>query len=294
METKKVAKVAHFYCNFCDYTTVKKHNWVKHCKTIKHNVSVTGDAGDAKVANVQKQYVCENCANIYSSRNGLWKHKRGCNITNDVQNNISLTTIVHDLVKSNQEIQQQMIELCKTVSVSNTVNNVTNNTINNKSFNLNMFLNHTCKDAMNMKEFIDSIQITLADVESVGELGFVDGISNIIIKNLRAIDYHLRPFHCTDTKRDTVYTKQNDQWVKEDVGLNNFRKFIQLVANKNSKGLDLFKQKHPDYNNYYSKYSDQYDKMVTEAFGGYGNNDHDSEDKIIRKLVKEIAIDKSR
>jgi hypothetical protein len=168
-----------------------------------------------------------------------------------------------------------------------------NNNSNNKSFNLNVFLNETCKDAMNMKDFVDSIQITLTDIENMGKLGFVNGISNIIVNRLKAIDVHLRPVHCTDQRRETMYVKEKNQWNKEEEDNKNIRRFIQLVAHKNTKNLNLFKNKHPDCLEYNSKYNDQYNKIVMETFGGYGNTDYDSENKIIRKLVKELAIDKS-
>ena len=155
-----------------------------------------------------------------------------------------------------------------------------------------MFLNETCKDAMNMNEFVDSIIITVGDLEGMGKLGFVNGLSNIIIKNLKAIDYRLRPIHCTDTKRDTVYTKEKDKWVKECEGHINVRRFIQLVAKKNTSNINLFRNKYPDCLDSRSRSSDVYNKIVMETYGGYGNNDHDSEDKIIRKLVKEIAVDR--
>jgi hypothetical protein len=155
-----------------------------------------------------------------------------------------------------------------------------------------MFLNETCKDAMNMNEFVDSIIITVGDLEGMGKLGFVNGLSNIIIKNLKAIDYRLRPVHCTDTKRDTVYTKENDKWVKECEDHINVRRFIQLIAKKNTGNIKLFRNKYPDCLDSRSKSSDVYNKIVMETYGGYGNNDHDSEDKIIKRLVKEIAVER--
>ena len=186
-----------------------------------------------------------------------------------------------------------MIDNCK--NGNNTTNNVqTNNTnCNNKSFNLNVFLNETCKDAMYMKDFVDSIQITLTDIENMGKLGFVNGITNIIVNRLKAIDVHMRPVHCTDQRRETMYVKEKNQWNKEEEDNKNIRTFIQLVAHKNTRNLSLFKNKHPDCLEYHSKYNDQYNTIVMETFGGYGNTDYDSENKIIRKLVKELSIDKS-
>jgi hypothetical protein len=203
----------------------------------------------------------------------------------------ALTTLVLDLVKSNQELQKQMIEVCKKDTTITTNNTATN--CNNKTFNLQFFLNETCKDAMNMVDFIDSIQVKLSDLENMGKLGFVNGLSNMIIDRLNALDVHMRPIHCTDTKRETVYTKEKNQWTKEEADLKTVRRFIQSVAKKNTQNIGLFRNKHPDCMDSSTRNSDVYNKIVMETYGGYGNNDTDSENKIIMKLVKEITIDKS-
>ena len=303
-----------YSCEICNFKTHNKKDYDKHLLTRKHekNSFVNNQLTDFPPT---ENYTCQQCNKQYNSRVGLWKHNKTCNntTTNVVSENVALTTIVQDLVKSNQELQhynddfkqiivdqnknnqelqQQVIELCKTgINTVNSHNNTTTNN-NNKSFNLNMFLNETCKDAMNMNEFVDSIIITVGDLEGMGKLGFVNGLSNIIIKNLKAIDYRLRPVHCTDTKRDTVYTKENDKWVKECEDHKNVRRFIQLIAKKNTGNINLFRNKYPDCLDSRSKSSDVYNKIVMETYGGYGNNDHDSEDKIIKKLVKEIAVER--
>jgi hypothetical protein len=276
-----------FFCEKCDYYTSKKSSFDNHLLSLKHN----------KATHNMLNYNCEKCNRSFADRSGLWKHNKKCSIitTNETTPDTNaLTTVVLDLVKSNQELQKQMIEICKNgVNTTNNVQTINNNNSNNKSFNLNVFLNETCKDAMNMKDFVDSIQITLADIENMGKLGFVNGISNIIVNRLKAIDVHLRPVHCTDQRRETMYVKEKNKWSKEEEDNKNIRTFIQLVAHKNTKNLSLFKNKHPDCLEYHSKYNDQYNKIVMETFGGYGNTDYDSENKIIRKLVKELAIDKS-
>jgi hypothetical protein len=294
METNGNAKLCpKFCCEKCHYYTSKKSSFDNHLLSLKHN----------KETENMLNYICVKCNRTFNDRSGLWKHNKKCSIvttTETTSETNSLTNAVLDLVKSNQELQQQMLEVCKTNSTNNVINTNTtnnvqtiNNNSNNKSFNLNVFLNETCKDAMNMKDFVDSIQITLTDIENMGKLGFVNGISNIIVNRLKAIDVHLRPVHCTDQRRETMYVKEKNQWNKEEEDNKNIRRFIQLVAHKNTKNLNLFKNKHPDCLEYNSKYNDQYNKIVMETFGGYGNTDYDSENKIIRKLVKELAIDKS-
>ena len=163
----------------------------------------------------------------------------------------------------------------------------------NKTFNLNVFLNETCKDAMNIMDFVDSLKLQLSDLESVGRLGFIEGISNIIIKNLNEMDVHKRPVHCSDSKREVMYIKDEDKWEKENENKNKLRKVIKKVASKNQRLLPKFKEEHPDCGKYHSKYSDQYNKLIVESMGGSGDNDVEKEDKIIKKIAKNVLIDKS-
>jgi hypothetical protein len=281
--------------------------------TSKHQKITNGNFNGNKNS---APYICK-CGNKYNYDSGLCRHKKKCNFdetlikTQQVNDAID-SNIIMQVIQQNDEFKQLLIDQNKMIMDQNNkvmdqnnkvmdiykngVNTTTNNTMtncNNKSFNLNVFLNETCKDAMNMKDFVDSIQITLADIENMGKLGFVNGISNIIVNRLKAIDVHLRPVHCTDQRRETMYVKEKNKWSKEEEDNKNIRTFIQLVAHKNTKNLSLFKNKHPDCLEYHSKYNDQYNKIVMETFGGYGNTDYDSENKIIRKLVKELAIDKS-
>lgn len=276
-----------FYCETCDYTCSRKSDYNKHIATAKHINSYN------QLPTTLKKYECP-CGKEYKHRQGLYLHKKTCNmIEPQLQPSEinALTTLVLDLVKSNQELQKQMIEVCKKDTTITTNNTATN--CNNKTFNLQFFLNETCKDAMNMVDFIDSIQVKLSDLENMGKLGFVNGLSNMIIDRLNALDVHMRPIHCTDTKRETVYTKEKNQWTKEEADLKTVRRFIQSVAKKNTQNIGLFRNKHPDCMDSSTRNSDVYNKIVMETYGGYGNNDTDSENKIIMKLVKEITIDKS-
>ena len=312
METKSSNKLTTYHCVKCEYITLRKNNWIKHIDTVKHNlfddcdvenvenVANVSDIVDiidvANVANVShvanyNVFTCDKCSNVYKSRNGLWKHKKNCN-AQDIKpvESSALTSIVIDLIKSNQELQQQMLEILSEAKNNGTTNNCNNNTIiDNKSFNLQFYLNTTCKDAINLQDFIDSIDINLTDVESIGKLGFVNGISNIIIQRLKALEIHKRPICCTDPKRDTMYIKEKNEWTKEEDNQKRIRRFIQAVANKNTRGIKLFKDKHPDCDETRSRYNNQYDQIYIEVFGG-GKPDNESEDKIIRKLINEITV----
>ena len=281
-----------FVCKMCDYYTSKKTDYDKHILTLKHiklhnlltNVAINSQ-GDAS-----KKHVCE-CGKKYSHRQSLFTHKKKCKLEQDIKpNNDSKDVLVEYLMKENTELKQMIIDVCKNVNVNNSFN--TTNNSHNKTFNLNVFLNETCKDAMNIMDFVNSIQLQLSDLESVGKLGFIEGISNIITTNLKALDITQRPVHCTDNKRETIYVKDENKWEKEDDQKNKIRKAIKKIATKNMCLLPKFKEAHPDCNRSSSKYSDQYNKIVIEACGGRGDNDLEKEDKIIRNIAKLVTIDK--
>ena len=206
--------------------------------------------------------------------------------------------MVLSVLEHNKELTNLVVEQNKTImelAKTGHGNNISNNNINsnNKTFNLQLFLNETCKDAMNITDFVDSLKLQLSDLENIGKLGFVEGISSIIVKNLQALDVHKRPVHCADKKREVLYIKDEDKWEKEDEEKNKIRKVIKKVVNKNQRLLSKYKEEHPGCNYSESKYSDQYSKIVIEAMGGVGGDDSQKEDKIIQKIAKEVVIDKN-
>jgi hypothetical protein len=284
--------INNFCCEFCDFKCCKLGDWKRHILTPKHIKVTPGDyLGDKK--NIKSQYTCGICQKSYESRNGLWKHKQKCkeeDSDDDLDNEYikpdepTDKELIMMLMKKNDELQSMMMEVIK---------NGTNNTINshNKSFNLNFFLNETCKDAMNIMDFVDSIKLQLSDLEKVGELGYVAGISNIIVKNLKELDVTKRPVHCTDKKRETLYIKDEDKWEKDDEK-KKLRKVIKRVASKNQRLLLKFKEVHPDCGTSSSKYSDQYNTIIVESMGGSGDNDLEKEEKIMRNILKQIVVDK--
>jgi hypothetical protein len=235
-------------------------------------------------------HTCQNCNKIYKEPSGLWRHKKKCtevkniNYTNEENKKDEL---INYLIKENQEFKSLILEIVKKDTTTN--NNITNN---NKTFNLNVFLNETCKDAMNIMDFVDSIKLQLSDLEKVGSIGYVEGISNIITTNLKALDVTQRPIHCTDNKREVLYVKDEDKWEKDNEENKKLRKAIKHIAQKNSKLIPEFKNKYPDCIKSESKKSDQYNKLIIEAMGGKGDNDLEKEDKIIKKISKEVTIDK--
>jgi len=297
---EKVAKVADFFeCESCDYITSKKSNYEKHLMTPKHKNRTFLNDFEQKVAKSSKTYLCQNCHKTYNARNGLWYHQKKCvpkNSASQLAGTINSTDptdkeLIMLLIKENSELKNMVLNVCEKIQPANVYSNNINS--NNKTFNLQFFLNETCKDAMNITDFVDSIQLQLSDLEKVGELGFVNGISNIIVQNLNALDVHKRPVHCSDSKREVMYIKDENKWEKENEDKKKLRKAIKHVAHKNTKLLPKFKEKYPDCGKSDSKYVDTYNKLVIEAMGGKGDNESEKENKIIRNIVKEVVIDKT-
>ena len=323
METlgnKKGAKTSYneYYCEFCKYKCCKKYNWNRHILTSKHIEEIKTHNMEIKnEQNEQNEYsehknkccICEKCNKEFQTTSGLWKHKQKCNIDindNNIKcesnnNSLEITPeLILALIKQNNDFQQTIIEQNKTIvelsknGTSN--NNIINNNIsnsNNKTFNLQVFLNETCKDAMNISEFVESIKLQVSDLENVGRVGYIEGISNIIIKNLQALEVEKRPIHCTDQKREVMYVKDGNIWEKEDETNKKVRKLVRSVAHKNICMLKAFRDKYPDCEQYESKRSSQYNKLVIEAMGGKGDDDYEKNTKIIKKIAKAVGIDKN-
>jgi hypothetical protein len=211
--------------------------------------------------------------------------------TTDTNIEISDKNLILTLIQQNNELQKQMLEVIKNGTNINTINN---NNSNNKTFNLHVFLNETCKDAMNIMDFVDSIKISLSDIESIGELGYVNGMSKLIIKHLNALDENMRPVHCNDLKRSSLFVKDANVWTKEDDTNNKLKNAIRYIAHKNICALPEWRKKYPDCIYSESKKSDQYNHIVIEAMGGSGDNDDEKADKIISKIAKTITINKGQ
>ena len=289
-----------FHCKKCDYYTSRKSQYDRHILTPKHkNTDKILPNTDAESSESSENAVLTNnficsCGKEYKHRQSLFKHKNKCQTKeeiNEIDNPLNEKEIIMTLLNQNNQLQNQIIELCKE-NKSIITNNITNTNSHNKTFNLQVFLNETCKDAMNIMDFVDSIKLQLTDLEKFGKIGYVEGISNIIVKNLNSLDETKRPVHCTDTKREVMYIKDDDKWEKENENKQKMRKVIKHIAHKNSKLLNEFKNKHPDCGKSDSRFSDQYNKLVIEAMGGKGDNDLEKEDKIIRNIAKEVTIDK--
>jgi hypothetical protein len=294
-DSEKSQKVAQLlYCEKCDYKTSKKSDYAKHLSTIKHKTNKMV-VNDSKKSQKVAHFECE-CGKIYKYDSGYYRHKKKCNETNichEVSNKNETIDkeLIMLLIKENSELKNMMMKVIENGTNNITTNYLHNNISNNKTFNLQFFLNETCKDAMNIMDFVESIELQLSDLERVGEVGYIEGISNIIVKNLKALDITQRPVHCTDKKRETLYVKDDNKWEKDDENIK-MHKMIRKVQDKNFRLIKKFKEKYPYYNKASSKQSDVYNNIIIESMGGKGDNDYEKEEKIIKKVSKEIFVEK--
>jgi hypothetical protein len=275
-----------FYCKNCDYGTSKKSSFESHKSSSKHQKTAKVNVLETNYAKLCQNYSCEYCQKEFKNRSGLWKHKKKCE--NEPKNNSNKDELIQYLMKESQELKNLILEIAKKDTYNHSINNS-----HNKTFNLQLFLNETCKDAMNITEFVDSLQLQLSDLEKVGEVGYIEGISSIIVKNLNALDVTERPIHCTDKKRETMYVKDENKWERENEQKDKMHKMIKKVSNKNINLITEFREKYTDYKKCNSKVSDQFNKIIIESMGGHGDNDYEKEEKIIKKIAKEVFVEKS-
>jgi len=296
-----------YCCELCYFYTSNKNNFDKHLATRKH-LSVT--IGNAKNA---RAYMCLDCKREFTSRHGLWSHKKKCNNSDNSENSINSiiltpsmepTELVSFLLQENKEFKQMILDQNKTImematkqtlssnSHNTQINNTANITQHNKQkFNLNFFLNETCKDAMNITDFVNSLQIQFSDIEKVGELGYAEGISRIFMKGLKELDICKRPVHCTDLKREIVHIKNNNKWEKE---ISLLQKAIKIITNNNINKITDWKNAHPGCTDGENKLNDKYCKILYESMGPIDEEQEQKDfSKIIRNIAKCTVIDKA-
>jgi hypothetical protein len=285
MITLKGAKNAESYeCEKCAFVCSKKSNYEKHLLTLKHQNDYTQLR--KKEQKMPDGYKCV-CGKQYAHRQGVYAHKKTCEADKDENNKEAtgdmkmITTLMMEMMKSNTEIQKQMLEVCK---VNTTISS-------KKTFNLQFFLNEQCKDAMNISEFVDSFELDLEDLESVGELGYVEGMTKIIVDKLNSMDVYKRPIHCSDAKREIIYIKDEDRWEREARDNPKLRKAIKTLSFRNMKLAVLWSDTYPESKSSESRLNDVYMNIIIQSTGGSGEISI-SEDKIIRRIIKEIVINK--
>jgi len=301
MANEKSLKISNYKynCIYCDYFTNKINDYEKHLTTAKHQRLINANNISQKVSDKCQPYECD-CGKVYKHISSLCKHKKTCKIlvkSNDVQISKDITPeLIIEIIKQNKELQQTLIEQNKTILelAKNTGSNTNYiNSNNNKTFNLQVFLNETCKDAINLTDFVNQIQLSVTDLEETGKLGYAEGISKVFIKNLNDIDFTQRPIHCSDSKREILYIKDDNQWNKDDENKTHLTKAIKQVANKNIKQINEWQKINPEYKDPESKQNDKYMKIVLNAMSGSTPEEQKSNiNKIIKNVTKEVVIEK--
>ena len=304
MTTKNSHKsIMNFYCEQCDYKCSKNSDFNKHLLTAKH-LRTTNDYENVST------HICGNCKKQYSCRQNLYRHKMKCEkkspkvandkytnndiiMENDIQQTDTANTML-ELIKQNQEFKELIVEQNKQLIEIAQKPTTTNNTINNnQKFNLQVFLNEQCKDAINMSEFLANMTLDIEDLTETGRLGYVGGISRILINKLQELDIYKRPLHCTDMKRETLYIRENDEWLKEKNSKQKMNELVNKVANKNCKNIRQWTDKHPEYQIFDSPENMEYVRLTQAVLGGLGEQEcKQFQDKIVKSVIKEVMVNK--
>ena len=306
-KTPKNAK--NLTCETCHFKCSKNSDYKRHLITAKHsmlqNASKMLQYASKKNATANKQQIKCICGQYYSHSSSYYRHKKKCDFQhNDIEEIISSNEMTDKdliimLVKQNTKLMEQntgLVDILKNNNgqqISNNINSLNNNNNNNKTFNLQFFLNETCKDAMNISDFVSNVKLELEDLEHAGRSGYVEGISNIVIKNLNKLEQHMRPLHCSDNKREVLYIKDNNEWTKETEEKPILTKAIKTIANENIKQISKWRQKYPDCTKSDSKKNDLYLKIVSNSMNGLTKEEGEQNiNKIISNVAKKVSIDK--
>jgi len=298
-------------CEICNFKCSKQSNYVIHLTTAKH-IRLTNT--NAKMPNVPNVYICD-CGKEYKHMSSLCKHKKTCTHTTDevtdintsqphtvTENDNAIVMLIKqniELVKDNQEFKQLLIDQNKQMmemasNMGNNNNNNNNNVNSHNKFNLNVFLNEDCKNAMSLTDFVNSMNLTIEDFIQTGELGFVDGISKVMVERINNMDLHDRPVHCTDLKRETVYVKDQDKWEKDEEKVR-LRKAVNNVAKDNKSLTSEWMEATPDVNTSGTANYENFFKYSQSALGGMGTDKNKAfEDKIMKNIMKETTIDRGQ
>ena len=321
METKSTKQSTNlkFYCSVCDYTCCNKSNYNKHLLTRKHKMETNGNTKSTKqkigqnndndflIKSCQNDddknknhYTCQYCNKIYQSRAGYWKHEKKCkykkeNIENEEEKNISIAKNNEDdinyksmfmsMMKKNDELQETIKEMIPRIG-----DNVTNNTTNHNKISMNIFLNEHCKDALNLMDFVKSLQLQMDDLECTRTQGFVEGISRIFIRGLQNLDVTKRPIHCSDLKREILYVKDNNAWQKESQDKEHMVNAIKEIKHNNFLQMKDWVDNNPEYGNVTHEKNSEYLQLISNCIGGVENEQDKNLDKVIKNVAKQVYI----
>jgi hypothetical protein len=301
-------KTPEFCCEKCAFISSNRKDYMRHLSTRKHVLSAASNQLEPFLPKKTPEHKCSQCSKIYYSKSGLWNHRKKCvksdcnndmpiqqnekQMENTTKEGLNVNTLVLDLLKQNNELQKQLVEMSKQTHI---INNTTNNNTQNNQFNLNVFLNEECKDAINIVDFVESLKITVNDLEQTGHLGYVQGITRIFVQALKQLDVTMRPVHCTDIKRETVYIKDQDIWEKENNEKTKLRNVLKKIARKNLKMLPAWQEQNPDFRYLDTRENNEFIQISLNSLGPETREEQErQEDKIIRNVLKEVVLDKTR
>ena len=293
MLTKSSEKNPRYSCELCHTETNNKKDYNKHLATRKHQNNISLTPVNIKLPESVSLHTCSACNKNYKSRVGLWYHLKKCTTKNEtIETNIPANTndlLIRELIATNKEMMALLITQGKELQKCPTTINQTTNNNNNQRFNINVFLNETCKDAINFSDFIKNIQISYEDLENNAQLGFVNGISKIFLDNLNQLDVAERPIHCTDVKRETMYIKDENIWTKQPDD-EKLQKAIQTVSYRSMGKLAEWKQENPDYKDADSEFSQRCLDIQRQTLAGSDRGVYYP--KVIHALAREVVVDK--
>jgi hypothetical protein len=313
-----------YYCEKCDFESRWKSDWNRHLGTSKHlnqpkstvinNISTEETIKTSELI-IVSNFVCKKCSKAYKDRSGLWRHSKTCKEimtiptessieigieTNESQSSLEPTEVIMAVLKDNKELKSMLAEqnnkILELISAKNTITNnitTTNNKTVNNQFNLNVFLNETCRDAMNINEFIENIQIQTKELENVGINGYVNGITDIILSRLKQLDVSKRPLHCTDIKRETLYIKDQNEWNRDTEEKTKIKTMITKVAKKNLKQIPVWREQNPECKEPENEKYDFCIKMMRNSLGEIGDEQIRLDEKIIKNIAKQVIVDKN-
>ncbi len=296
-----------YNCEKCCFKTNNKKDYNKHCLTRKHLKLPLNETNET-IGHPKKSVICDICSKTFNSRTTLWRHKKICKIEEpislevvDKKEEISVldAKMMFDMFKELMlEQSKSMMEIVKSCNTTNNINNgqIQNTHNNNTQFNIQMYLNETCKNAMTIDEFLDYLQPTLEELEATARLGYVEGITRIIMRGLKDLEEELLPFHCTDLKRESLFVKNPDgEWEKETDEKPLMLKFVKAVARKNFNNVNEWRKLHPNCRYHDSKSNDMFNQIMLNSMSGSTEEEQQSNyNKIIKNIVKEVVIDKSK
>ena len=297
---KKTPKNAKKYnCTECNFICSKKSEYNRHILTAKHKNRTNRTEKSPKNA----EYFECNCGKVYKARNSLWYHKQKCNI--DINTNTTdiaptpqviqvqdpqIVSIMDTLIKENADFKKLLIEqnsqIMEVAKNSQIINNNTTN--NNNQFNLNFFLNDTCKDAMNITDFLGNLDVQIDEIEYIGHHGYVNGMTKMIMERLKGMDITKRPIHCTDIKRETMYIKDKDEWSKDTEELTKLRKILNRVTMNNCRTVPKWKSAHPDCEIMETRNNEFCYKMMRLMLGDVEEAQIKLDNKIIKTMAKDL------